>query len=31
VNLSDALDIMRYKAGMTVSSKVGEWIFASEQ
>lgn len=31
LNLKDALNILRYKAGMSVSGKVGEWIFPSEQ
>lgn len=31
VTLSDALAILRYKAGMSTDTKVGEWLFASEQ
>lgn len=31
VNLLDALDILRYHAGMQNSGRIGEWIFASEQ
>ncbi|MBQ3264212.1 MAG: dockerin type I repeat-containing protein [Ruminococcus sp.] len=31
VNLRDALDILRYKAGIATDTKIGEWIFASEQ
>lgn len=31
VNLKDALNILRYKAGITVNGNIGEWIFASEQ
>ena len=31
IDLHDAAEILRYRAGMTVSSKAGEWIFDSEQ
>lgn len=31
VNLRDALQILRYKAGMATDTSVGEWIFESEQ
>ena len=31
VNLKDALNILRYKAGATVDGNIGEWVFESEQ
>lgn len=31
LNLKDVLNILRYKAGISVSGKIGEWIFPSEQ
>ena len=31
VNLKDALNILRYKAGMSVNGNIGEWIFESEK
>lgn len=30
INLKDAVQILRYKAGMTAESRIGEWIFDSE-
>ena len=31
VNLRDALNILRYKAGISTNTKTGEWIFPSEE
>ena len=31
INLRDALNILRYKAGVTTDTNIGEWIFESEQ
>lgn len=31
IDLRDALEVLRYKAGMTAAESIGEWIFESEQ
>lgn len=31
INLRDALEILRHKAGMTASESIGEWVFESEK
>ena len=30
VNLRDALNILRYKAGVATDTQIGEWVFESE-